>query len=78
MVDQNKIAKFIIKYPEISNVKIAKRFHTSPSSVWRIRQKTLKLNFSTKRAGPHSAISFEGFDGIKEEISTHIHNRLGV
>ncbi len=64
-----KIANYIIKYPSLSNPKIAEKFKVSTSTVWRIRDLTKNLKFSNKKSSDKSVVSWEGFDGIKEEIT---------
>ncbi len=36
--------------------------------VWRARQLTLKVKFTKKKESGQSVVSWEGFDGIKEEV----------
>lgn len=66
-VPYDRIAKFIISHPKLSNAKIAEKFGTSTSTVWRIRESTKALKFSKKKANDQSVVSWEGFDGVKEE-----------
>ncbi len=70
MVELNhKIANYIIKHPNTSNPKIADKFKVSTSTVWRIRDLTKNLKHSNKKSsGTKTVVSWEGFDGIKEEV----------
>ncbi len=63
-----KIANYIIKHPNLSNPKIAQKYKVSTSTVWRIRDLTKNLKHTNKKSNNKSVISWEGFDGIKEEI----------
>ena len=62
------IAKYIIRYPQFTDSQIALKFKINRTKVWRARQLTTKVKFSKKKEGGKSVISWEGFDGIKEEI----------
>jgi len=61
------IAKYIIRYPQFSDSQIALKFKINRTKVWRARLLTTKVKFSKKKEGGKSVISWEGFDGIKEE-----------
>jgi len=61
------IAKYIIKYPQFTDSQIATKFKINRTKVWRARQLTKKVKFSKKKEKGQSVISWEGFDGIKEE-----------
>lgn len=61
------IAKYIIRYPQFTDSQIALKFKINRTKVWRARQLTLKVEFSKKNESGKSVISWEGFDGIKEE-----------
>jgi len=63
------IAKYIIRYPQFTDSQIALKFKINRTKIWRARQLTLRVKFSKKKAGDKSVISWEGFDGIKEEIT---------
>lgn len=62
------IAKYIIRYPQLTDSQIALKFKINRTKVWRARQLTKKVKFSMKKENGQSVISWEGFDGIKEEI----------
>ena len=62
------IAKYIIRYPQFTDSQIALKFKINRTKVWRARQLTLKVKFSKKKESGKSVVSWEGFDGIKEEI----------
>ena len=68
VIPHDKIAKYIIKNPRVSNPVIAAKFGVSTSTVWRIRDLTKNIKFTTKKGDTVGAISLEGFDGIKEEF----------
>jgi len=61
------IAKYIIKYPQFTDSQIALKFDINRTKVWRARQLTKHVKFSKKKETGQSALSYEGFDGIKEE-----------
>ncbi len=61
------IAKYIIRYPQFTDSQIALKFKINRTKVWRARQLTTKVKFSKKKETGQSAVSLEGFDGIKEE-----------
>jgi len=61
------IAKYIIRYPQFTDSQIALKFKINRTKVWRARQLTLRVKFSKKKGSDKSVISWEGFDGIKEE-----------
>jgi len=61
------IAKYIIRYPKFTDSQIALKFKINRTKVWRARQLTLKVKFSKKKETGQSVVSWEGFDGIKEE-----------
>ncbi len=61
------IAKYIIRYPQFTDSQIAKKFNINRTKVWRVRQLTKTVKFTTKKENGKSVISWEGFDGIKEE-----------
>jgi len=61
------IAKYIIRYPQFTDSQIALKFDINRTKVWRARQLTLKVKFTKKKETGQSALSYEGFDGIKEE-----------
>ena len=61
------IAKYIIRYPQFTDSQIALKFKINRTKVWRARKLTTKVKFSKKKIGDKSVISWEGFDGIKEE-----------
>ncbi len=61
------IAKYIIRYPQFTDSQIALKFKINRTKVWRARQLTKKIKFSKKKEKGQSVISWEGFDGIKEE-----------
>lgn len=61
------IAKYIIRYPQFTDSQIALKFKINRTKVWRARQLTTKVKFSKKKEKGESVISWEGFDGIKEE-----------
>jgi len=62
------IAKYIIRYPQFTDSQIALKFDINRTKVWRARQLTTKVKFSKKKEKGQSVVSWEGFDGIKEEI----------
>jgi len=62
------IAKYILRYPQFTDSQIALKFDINRTKVWRARHLTLKVKFSKKKENGQSVISWEGFDGIKEEI----------
>ena len=61
------IAKYIIRYPQFTDSQIALKFKINRTKVWRARQLTKHVKFSKKKEKGQSVISWEGFDGIKEE-----------
>ena len=61
------IAKYIIRYPKFTDSQIALKFKLNRTKVWRARQLTLKVKFSKKKETGQSVVSWDGFDGIKEE-----------
>lgn len=61
------IAKYIIRYPQFTDSQIAKKFKLTRSKVWRARKLTTSVKFTNKKENGQSVISWEGFDGIKEE-----------
>lgn len=61
------IAKYIIRYPQFTDSQIAKKFKLNRSKVWRARKLTTSVKFTNKKENGQSVISWEGFDGIKEE-----------
>jgi len=63
------IAKYIIRYPQFTDSQIALKFDINRTKVWRARQLTLKVKFSKKKETGKSVLSWEGYDGIKEEIT---------
>lgn len=71
----NEIAKYIIRYPQFTDSQIAEKFNINRTKVWRARQLTLKIKFSKKKEKGQSVISWEGFDGIKEEVVNPDTNR---
>lgn len=62
------IAKYIIRYPQFTDSQIALKFKINRTKVWRARQLTTKVKFSKKKETGQSVLSYEGFDGIKEEV----------
>jgi len=69
------IAKYILKHPKLTDADISKKFDINRTKIWRARQLTLKLKFSKKKEIGQSVLSWEGFDGIKEEIVNPKTNR---
>lgn len=65
------IAKYIIKYPHLSDSQIASKFKINRTRIWRARQLTTKVKFSNKNEIGKSVISWEGYDNIKEETINH-------
>ncbi len=63
----NDVAKYIIRYPQFTDSQIALKFKINRTKVWRARQLTLKVKFSKKKESGQSVVSWDGFDGIKEE-----------
>jgi len=63
----DKIAKYIIRYPQFTDSQIALKFKINRTKVWRARQLTTKVKFSKKKETGQSVLSWEGYDGIKEE-----------
>lgn len=64
----DKIANYIIKYPNLSNPQIAQKLDVSRTKVWQIRKLTTQLKFSKKtQTDKKSVLTYNGFDGIKEE-----------
>jgi len=64
----HEIAKYIIRYPQFTDSQIALKFKINRTKVWRARQLTKHVKFSKKKEKGQSVISWEGFDGIKEEV----------
>ena len=62
----DKIAKCIIKYPNLSNPQIADKLKVSRTKVWQIRKLTTEVKFSKKKH-TDNALTYDGFDGLKEE-----------
>lgn len=67
-IPHDKIAKYIISHPKLSNAKIAEKFGTSTATVWRIRENTRKVKFSNKNVQNKNVVTWEGFEGVKEEV----------
>ena len=68
-ITQDKIAKYIIKYPDLSDSQIALKLNINRNKVWRTRRLTKELKFSKKKANDTgTALTYEGYDGIKQEI----------
>lgn len=63
------IAKYIIRYPQFTDSQIALKFKLNRSKVWRARKLTTSVKFTKKKENGQSVISWEGFDGIKEETN---------
>lgn len=61
------IARYIIRYPQFTDSQIALKFKINRTKVWRARQLTTKIKFSKKNEVGQSVVSWEGFDGIREE-----------
>jgi len=63
----DQIAKYIIRYPQFTDIQISNNFGINRTKVWRARKLTTTVEFSKKQESGKSVISWEGFDGIKEE-----------
>ncbi len=66
-VSDDKIANYIIKHPLLNNPQIALKLGISRTKVWQIRKLTQKLKFN-KKEGDGSALTYNGFDGIVEDL----------
>lgn len=63
------IAKYIIRYPQFTDSQIAEKFDINRTKVWRARQLTLTVKFTKTKKKLGQAITFNGFEGIKEEVT---------
>ncbi len=64
----DKIANYIIKYPKLTNPKIAEKLGVSRTKVWQIRKLVQQVKFSKKK-NDNSVLTWNGFDGIQEEVT---------
>lgn len=62
----DKIAKYIIKHPKLSNPQIALKLGVSRTKVWQIRKLTESVKFTTKKANLGKAITMNGFEGLQQ------------
>lgn len=66
----DEIAKYIIKFPQFTDSQIATKFKINRTKVWRARKLTTELKFSKKKTSSKgTALTYNGFDGIKEETT---------
>ena len=63
----DRIAKCIIKYPDLKNPAIAKKLGVSRTKVWEVRKLTTEVKFSNKTKSTQPVITWDGFDGIIEK-----------
>lgn len=64
----DKIAKYIIRYPQFTDSQIALKFKINRTKVWRARQLTTKVKFSKKsQSTKGTALTYDGFSGQVEE-----------
>ena len=69
MDERIKIKKWIIKYPQLTDIQIAEKLEINRGKVYRARLELLNPKPSTQDGSPkHAALTLNGFSGIGEKI----------